>query len=88
MPKSIDVQTLCRDLSQVLDEVASSRQIYIVESSGRPTAILLSMDEYGRLQASSPEQESTPARIVSPRLVNPAQITDFELEIVEEGANA
>lgn len=87
MSVSIGLQALRRNLSRVIGEVTYGRQTYIIESYGRPTAVLLSIDDYRRLTTVSLETQVKPARIVSPRLVNPAQAADFELEVVDEAVS-
>jgi len=84
MSESIGLQALRRKLSQVIGEVTYGRRTYIIESYGRPAAVLLNIDEYRRLTAVPLETQIKPARIVSPRLMNPAQAADFELEVIEE----
>ncbi len=88
MAVSIGLQALRRNLSRVIGEVAYGKRTYIIESYGRPTAVLISIDEYRRLTNASLETQTQPARIVSPRLANPAQAVDFELEVVEEEGEA
>lgn len=86
MSKSIALQALRRDLSRVIGEVTYGEQTYTIESYGRPVAVLLSIDAYRRLTAITLEPEARPARIISPRLANPAQAIDFELEVLAESS--
>ena len=87
MPKAIGLQSFRRNLSRVLGEVTYAGETYIIESYGRPAAVLVSQDEYQRLTRHS--RKAAAARIWSPRLVNPAQARDFELEVeVEATADA
>lgn len=88
MPKTIALQAFRRHLSRVMGEVTYGGEIYIIESYGRPAAVLLSIDEYRRLQTVSLEKGAVPARIVSPRLADPAQARDFEIEVVEDDSHA
>ncbi|HHH40624.1 MAG TPA: type II toxin-antitoxin system Phd/YefM family antitoxin [Chloroflexi bacterium] len=84
MSKTIAQQALSRYLDQVIDEVAEGRETYIIEVSGQPKVVILSLDEYKQLRARAFEAPSPPARIISPRLADPSQAKDFELEVVEE----
>lgn len=88
MPKTIALQTLRRRLTHVMGEVTYGGETYIIESYGRPAAVLLSVDEYQRLQTIVPEPEARRAHIISPRLADPTQAKDFELEVAPEGADA
>jgi len=88
MPKTIALQALRRRLTQVMGEVTYGGEIYIIESYGHPAAVLLSVDEYQRLQTVVPETEARRAHIISPRLVDPTQAKDFDLEVAPEGADA
>ena len=88
MAKTIALQAFRRHLSQVMGEVTYGGETYIIESYGRPAAVLLGMEEYRRLQAILLGERATPVRIVSPRLADPSQAKDFELEVVEEGSHA
>ena len=88
MAKSISLQILRRSLSQVVGEVSYGKATYIVESYGRPVAVLLSIAEYQRLQTIPLAAPATPVRIISPRLANAAQVKDFELEVVEDRSHA
>jgi len=88
MPRTIALQAFRRHLSRVIGEVTYGGETYIIESYGRPAAVLLGMEEYRRLQAIPLGEGTTPARIVSPRLADPSQAKDFELEVVEEGSHA
>ena len=88
MPKTIGLQALRRRLSQVMGEVAYGDEIYLIESYGRPAAVLLNVDEYRRLQTIALEPGEQRARIISPRLADPNQAKDFELEVALEGADA
>lgn len=84
MSKSISLQSLRRNLSQVMGEVAYGGETYIIDSYGRPTAALVNIDAYWRLSGLSAEAQDRPARVVSPRLVDPTKAADFELEVLEE----
>lgn len=88
MPKTIALQALRRRLSQVMGEVTYGGETYVIESYGRPAAVLLSVDAYQRLQTVALKPEAQPAHIISPRLVDPTQAKDFELEVIPEGADA
>jgi len=88
MPKTIALQVLRRRLSQVMGEVTYGRETYIIESYGRPAAVLLSVDEYQRLQTLALELEVQPTRIISPRLADPSQASNFELEVMPEATDA
>jgi len=88
MPKTIALQAFRRHLSQVMGEVTYGGETYIIESYRRPAAVLLNIDGYRRLQATPLGERVTPARIISPRLANPAQAKDFELEVMVEGTHA
>ena len=88
MPKTIALQAFRRHLSRVMGEVTYGGETYIIESYGRPAAVLLSIDEYRRLQTISVGEGVTPARIISPRLANPAQAKDFVLEVREDNSHA
>lgn len=88
MPKTIGLQALRRRLSQVMGEVAYGKEIYIVKSYGHPAAVLLSVDEYQRLYTMILEPAERPARIISPRLADPTQAKDFELEVIPETTDA
>lgn len=83
MSKSIGLEGLRRNLSQVIGEVKYGGQTYIIQSYGSPTAVLMSIDKYQRLTTSL-KPHGEPIHIVSPHLADPAQAADFELEIVEE----
>ncbi|ETW92623.1 MAG: hypothetical protein ETSY2_52985 [Candidatus Entotheonella gemina] len=84
MTKTIGLQTLSHQLNQVVGDVISEGQTYIIENEGIPAVVLLSMDEYQRLRTTIPAPEKQPAHIMSPRLANPAQAGDFELEVISE----
>lgn len=88
MPKSISLQALRRNLSRVIGDVSYAKEAYLVETYGRPVAVLLSIDEYQRLQTIPLAPPATPVRILSPRLADRAQARDFELEVVEPGPHA
>lgn len=79
MPKTIAQQALSRHLNQVIDEVAEGLETYIVEVSGQPKVVILSLDEYKQLQTRAFGAPSPPARIISPRLADLSQVKDFEL---------
>lgn len=84
MTESIGLEKLRRNLSQVIGKVRYGSETYIIESYGQPTAVLLSIDEYEQFTSVALEMQGRPARIVSPRLADPAQIEDFELDVIEE----
>ena len=84
MAKTIGLQALSHQLHQVVGDILSEGQTYIIESEGSPAAVLLSVDEYQRLLATLAKPDHPPARIMSPRLANPAQAADFELEVSPE----
>lgn len=88
MPKTIGMQALRHRLSKVMGEVTYGRETYIIKSYGRPAAVLLGVDEYQRLQAIALEPGEQRARIISPRLADPTQAKDFELEVIPEEADA
>lgn len=88
MPKSISLQTLRRHLSRVIGEVSYGKEAYLVESYGRPVAMLMSIDEYERLTTITLEPAATPVRLLTPHLANPAQARDFELDVREEEPHA
>jgi prevent-host-death family protein len=88
VPKTIGQQALRRRLSQVMGEVTYGEEIYLIESYGRPAAVLLSVDEYQRLQTIALEPGEQRSRIISPRLADPSQARDFVLEVIPEGADA
>jgi hypothetical protein len=46
--------------------------------------VLMGIGKYQQLTAMPLEPHGKPVRIVSPRLADPAQAADFELEMVEE----
>ncbi len=83
-PKSIALQTLRRDLSRIIGEVTYGGRTYIIEQYGRPAAVLLSIDEFRRLQSEAPEAERQPARILSPHLADRSRVGDFDLQVIEE----
>ena len=87
MTKTIALQALSRQLHQVVGDILSEGQTYIIESEGAPAAVLLSVDEYQRLLATLAKPEHPHARIMSPKLVNPSQAADFELEVIPEDAS-
>lgn len=87
MEKTIGLQTLSYQLNQVMGDVLSQGQTYIIENNGLPAAVLLSVDEYQRLRTPLPEPNLQPARIMSPRLANPTQAADFELELIPEDSS-
>ena len=88
MPKTIGLQALRRRLSQVMGEVTYGEETYVIKSYGRPAAVLLWVDEYQRLRTIALEPGEHRARIISPRLADPTQAKDFELEVIPEGADA
>ncbi len=84
MPKSIAMQTLRRDLSRVMGEVAHGDQTYVIDSYGRPTAVLISVHQFERLTSITIAQRAeSPPRMASPRLVDPAKASDFEMVVTE-----
>jgi prevent-host-death family protein len=82
--KSISLHGLRRNLSQVMGEVAYGGETYIIDSYGRPTAALISIDAYRQLSQLRDDAHGRPAGVISPRLVDPAQLADFELEVLED----
>ena len=84
MTKTIGLQALHRHLDQVVGDVISEGQTYVIESAGHPAAVLLNIDEYQRLQTAIQVPETSPDRLMSPRLADPAQAADFELEVIPE----
>jgi len=84
MRKSVAMQVLRRSLSRVVGEVAYGDQTYVIDSYGRPAAVLISVQQFERLTSISLAQPSdAPPRIASPRLADAAQASDFEMEVTE-----
>ena len=82
MSKSIAMQALRHDLSRIVGEVAYGDQTYVIDSYGRPAAVLISVQHFERLTSISVGRASeTPPRIASPRLVDAAAAADFEMDV-------
>lgn len=88
MPKTIAMQELRHNLSRVVGEVAYGDQTYVIDSYGRPAAVLISIKQFERLN-SIPSDVSVdlpagvPRRVASPRLAESTQASDFEMEVTE-----
>lgn len=79
----IGLQALRRDLSRVMGEIAYAKQRYVIESYGKPAAVLLSMTEFEQLvSAARPRADSPTVRVMSPRLVDPEDLASLLVELV------
>lgn len=60
MPKEINVLELRKHLGEIIDEVRSTKENYVVTKNGRPAVILMDISLYNQLQ----KQTSQPAPVV------------------------
>ena len=88
MERSIGATDLRQRLTDVLQAVREQRETYIIETFGRPQAVIINLDEYRRIQRFRQEREAffdwleTTATLNAERNVN---LSDEEvLAIIEQ----
>jgi prevent-host-death family protein len=58
MERSIGATTLRQQLTDVLQAVREQRETYVVETFGRPQAVIVNLDEYQQFQRFRQEREA------------------------------